>query len=125
MTTDYRSSSSYYDKISHVFIDPVRIVDDIVNFTDTIVDGGTDLNAATPTQITLPAGCEIFLVRHVTGSDIVWIGADNSVAAGDTNAWPLRPEDPPLKIRVANNTTLWGITSVGNATLHVVGMLKV
>ena len=124
MPTDYRRINTYKNKISREFIEPVRIVDDIVDWTNEIRTNGTALNASTATKITFPADCEIFLIRHVDATDIVWFGPRNTVTAGDVDAWPLRPEDPPLRVRADAETEVWAITGSGNVDLHIMGLVK-
>jgi len=124
MPTDYRRYNTYKNKISREFTEPVRIVDDIVDWTNEIRTQGTALNSSTATQITFPEDCEIFLLRHVDATDVVWFGPTNTVTAGATNAWPLRPEDPPLRVRVSAETEVWAITGSGNVDLHIMGLVR-
>lgn len=121
---DYRRTATYKNKISREFTEPVRIIDNLVDWTNEVRISGTSLNSSTSTRIILPADCEIFFIRHVDASDIVWLGPTDSVTAGSVNAWPLRPEDPPLRIRADAETPIYGITASGNVDLHIMGLVK-
>lgn len=123
MTRDYRISSTFYDKESHVFTDPVRIVDDIVDFASEVAIQVNSVTT-TPGQLVWPANCEILLLRHIDATDIVWIGATDSITAGGAGTWPLRPEDPPLRVRISQDTTVYAVTANGNVDLHILGMVK-
>ena len=123
MPTDYRRTSTYKNKISREFIEPVRVVDDIVDWSNEMRIAGASVTTSA-SLVTLPADCEIFFLRHVDATDIVWIGHSDSITAGSVDAWPLRPEDPPLRIRMHAETPLYGITASGNVDLHIMGLVK-
>ena len=123
MTTDYRRSATYKNKVSREFTEPVRIVDDIVDWTNEVRIAGSAITTSAA-LITLPEDCEIFLIRHVDASDIVWLGHSSDITAGSVNTWPLRPEDPPLRIRANSETPIYGITASGNVDLHIMGLVK-
>lgn len=103
----------------------MHVVEDSVNYAIEMNFQVTALNNSTATQISFPADCEVMLVRHVDATDVVWLGLTNSITAGGAGTWPLRPEDPPLRIRVNEETEIYGITANGNVDLHIAGMVRI
>lgn len=124
MPENYRRFQTFHDKESHQFIDPVRKVDDIVDLTDELRFQVTTLNASTPTALSWPADCEIVMLRHVDATDIVWLGLTSGITAGGAGTFPLRPEDPPLRIRVKEGIQVYAITGTGAVDLHMMGYRK-
>jgi len=80
------------------------------------------LITTTATLIDLPDDAESVSIKHLDTGGIIWIGEDNTITAGGSNAYPLSPGDPfLLRVKRGNSNNLWAIVSSETAYIYALG----